>query len=356
MLPRARHEFLLRQIELYGSVRASEAAAELGVTQVTIRRDIEQLVSDGLVRRVHGGAVAQRQGSRRPRAALTLIGVVVPSATFYYPDVTSGMESAAAELGVRIVLGISHYRPETERAQVDRLLALGVKGLVLTPTLHRHESASEVAAWLESIPVPVVVMERSVQANRAVRELDSVRTDHRHGGLLAVDHFARLGHRSVALAINDATPTAPAIRTGYHEAVGQLGLDPASVVPLPSDQFEPDALTEAIEDLVRNRADLGASAVLAHSDRHATQIVEVAQLRGLRVPQDLAVIAYDDVTAAHAAVPLTAITPPRRELGREALRLVARRLRADNESDAPRHAQLLPRLTVRESCGAVLDD
>lgn len=354
MLARARQEYLLRQISLYGTVRASEAADELGVTQVTIRRDISQLETDGLVQRVHGGAVAAQRKSTKPRPARTLIGVVVPSATFYYPDVIAGMESVAAELGVRIVLGISDYRPEAERSQVERLLALGVKGLVLTPTLHEQVPA-DIAAWLESIPVPVVVLERDVGASRAVRELDSVRTDHRHGGLLAVDHFARLGHRSVVLAATEATPTAPAIREGYHQAVAQLGLDPVPAVTLPSDHDDPADLTAAIEEFIEHRHDLGARAVLAHSDRHAIRIVEVAQLRGLRIPEELAVISYDDVVAGHGAVPLTAIAPPRRELGREALRLIDRRLRTEAEQEAPRHSQLLPRLTVRESCGAEVE-
>src|SRR5699024_5841030 len=105
-------------------------------------------------------------------------------------------------------------------------------------------------------------------------------------------------------------------------AMEQLGLDPAPVVTLPDDQTEPDELTEAIEAFIAGRADLGARAVLVHSDRHAIQMVEVAQLRGLCIPEDLAVISYDDVVAGHGAVPLTAIAPPRHELGREALRLI----------------------------------
>ncbi len=353
LLARARHEYLLRQLELYGSVRASSVASELDVTQVTIRRDIERLHDQGLLQRVHGGAVAVRSGSgsEKVRAARSLIGVVVPSSTFYYPDVIAGMESVAASLNIRIVLGISSYDQNVERTQVERLLALGVKGLVLTPTFRNAEDLEDLTPWLESIPVPVVMMERLAQTSLAVRELDTVRTDHRHGAWLAVDHFARLGHRRVVLAINDNTPTAPSIRAGYRDAVEQLGLEEVEVLPMPDDIHTPDVLAEAVEDLLDRRGELG-TAFLAHSDPQATLIVEAAQLRGLRVPQDLAIIAYDDMTAAHAAVPMSAITPPRHELGREALRLIRRRLGERADPDPPRHEQLLPKLTVRESCGA----
>ena len=63
-------------------------------------------------------------------------------------------------------------------------------------------------------------------------------------------------------------------------------------------------------------------------------------------------MAYDDENAELAAVPLTAVTPPRWELGREALRLLVDRIaEQDEDRRPPRHVDLLPRLTVRESCG-----
>ncbi|WP_129667687.1 LacI family DNA-binding transcriptional regulator [Phytoactinopolyspora endophytica] len=352
MLPRARHEFLLRRLELHESVRASDIAAELGVSQVTIRRDIDKLDADGLLARVHGGALAVRSAALKPTAARTVVGVVVPSATAYYPEIVRGMETVAAALRIRLALGISNYRPTLERTRVERLLALGVKGLVLTPTTNK-EQPDDVAAWLESIPVPVVVMERRVDETPMVRELDSARTDHMHGALLAVDHLCRLGHTRVALAIFDRTPTAQWIKAGYLEAVDRLNLEQAPVVPLPKGEDDPLALADALGGLIDACLSSRTRAVLAHTDYHAARLVELAHVWGLRVPEDLAVIAYDDELAEHAAVPLTAVTPPRRDLGREALRLLASRTdAADEEAGPPRHLQLLPRLTVRESCGA----
>ncbi len=100
-----------------------------------------------------------------------------------------------------------------------------------------------------------------------------------------------------------------------------------------------------------------------HTDDHAARLVETALDRGLRVPDDLAVVAYDDENAELAAVPLTTVTTPRRELGREALQLLVDRIAHDTgerdtdvrdggEHRPPRHIELLPRLTVRASCGA----
>ncbi|UFU05870.1 LacI family DNA-binding transcriptional regulator [Ruania halotolerans] len=349
MLPHARQEFLLRQLELHGSLRATEVAQMMGVSPVTVRRDIAELADQGRVERVHGGALSNGSRAGRPDVARTLIGVVVPSRTFYYPDVLHGMESVAATMRARIVLGVAGYSPEAERSRVERLLSLGVEGLVLTPS--HVQAPEETAPWLASIPVPVVLLERHLDATRKVREIDSIRSDHSYGAMLAVDHLAALGHTRVALALDSWTPTAPWIRTGYLEAVDKLGLDPVPVTEMPSGFNDLQAITDAADAVLNMCLASQTRAVLAHSDHHAIQIAEIAQLRGLRVPEDIAVISYDDVLVAHAAVPLTAVTPPRVELGREALRMLMGRVDGTEEPSSPRHVQLLPRLTIRESCG-----
>ncbi|MFE3458564.1 LacI family DNA-binding transcriptional regulator [Nocardiopsis aegyptia] len=348
MLPRERHEYLLRRLELRGSVRARDIAEELDVSQVTIRRDIAALERQGLLARVHGGAFAISAADRRPSAARMLVGVVVPSATTYFPEVVRGMETVAAALRVRLALGVSDYQPELERARVRRLLEMGAQGLVIAPTTHRR-SPDETTEWMESVPVPVVVMERHLDDSTVVRELDSARTDHIHGALLAVDHLTGLGHTRVALAVFDGTPTARWLRAGYHEAVARFGLARAPVVALPKGENGARVLSEALDALVDACLATGTRAVVAHTDHHAASLTEHALYRGLRVPEDLAVVAYDDELAEHAAVPLTAVTAPRRELGREALRLLVGRADPEGRSGPPRHVQLLPRLTVRAS-------
>ncbi|MFD6446841.1 substrate-binding domain-containing protein [Promicromonospora sp. NPDC060204] len=349
-LPRSRHEYLLREVELRGSVRSAEAAARLGVSEVTIRRDIRELEAAGRLGRVHGGAIAL--GSERgPRAARALVGVVVPSVVAHFLDTVRGMEALAPALHVRLVLGVSHYRPELEEQQVERLLALGATGLVLAPTT-RDRSLDDLAAWLGAIPVPLVLVERRIDALTSLSELDVARTDHAHGAVLAVEHLVRLGHRRVGIGVYDRTPTAPRVRDGYATAVSRLGLAPGPDVALSKGDDDPARLRRELADLLDRCVATGTRAVLVHTDDHAARLVETALDRGMRVPEDLAVVAYDDENAELAAVPLTTVTTPRRELGREALQLLADRIAHGTGHRPPRHVELLPRLTVRASCGA----
>jgi DNA-binding LacI/PurR family transcriptional regulator len=350
-LPRARHEYLLREVELRGSVRSADAAVHLGVSEVTVRRDIIELERAGKLARVHGGAIALGS-ARGPQAARALVGLVVPSTTAHFPSVVRGMEALAPALRVRLVLGVSHYRPDVEAAQVERLVALGVSGLAIAPTT-RDRTPEDLAAWLRSIPVPVVLVERRIDGFTSLSELDLTRTDHVHGAVLAVEHLHRLGHRRIALGVYDRTPTARHVREGFRTAVARLGLEAGPDASLAKGEDDPVLLSRELEDFLDRCTETGTHAVLVHTDDHAARLVEAALDRGLRVPDDLAVVAYDDENAELAVVPLTTVTPPRRELGREALRLLVDRItESGTERRPPRHVELLPRLTVRASCGA----
>lgn len=348
LLPRGRQEHLLRQIEVYGSVSAAQVAEDLGVAQVTIRRDIRELERSGRLVRVHGGAISIAS-SPAPQSARTRIGVVVPSSVGHFPAIVQGMDAASRGLRTRLILATSQYRHDLERRQVERLVELGVDGIVLAPTV-RDRSEADLAEWARSIPVPVIFLERRLDST-AVASFDSARTDHSGGAVLAVEHLAALGHERVGLAIFDRTPTAPLIREGRARAVERLGLAAAPEIVLPKD--DEDGLDQALGRLIDECRATGTRAVLVHTDVHAARLVEMAVDRGIRVPEDLAIVAYDDDTASLALVPLTTVTAPRRDLGHEALRVLTERIVEEGRPrSAPRHVTLLPALTVRGSCGA----
>lgn len=349
---RARHARILRELELRGSVRASEVAARLGVAEITIRRDITTLAEGGHLVRVHGGAVPVL-GAARPVPARIPVGVVLPGTGSHFPGIARGVDAAAAGQHARAVLATTGYRADVERRQVRRLVDLGVEGLVIAPTL-RDRSAADLTAMLAEVPVPVVIVERRLEGSAALAGRDWVGTDHGRGALLALEHLAGAGHDAVGLAWLERTPTAGALREGYGRAVAHLGLRPAPTRPLPKDDDgAEDPAVRALESFLDDCLDQGVGAALVHTDFHASRLVEIALDRGLRVPEDLAVVAYDDEFADLCIVPLTAVSPPGREIGALALRTILDRLRAeDGEPGTPRHVQVLPHLEVRRSTPA----
>ncbi|MCX4512701.1 substrate-binding domain-containing protein [Streptomyces sp. NBC_01619] len=353
-----RHDRLLGLVRERGTARVSDLAGQLGVSHVTVRRDVEALAGRGLLDRVHGsvswperdGLPRQRQGGGEG----LVLGLLAPSSTYYFAEVIRGAHEAAAHAGARLILRISDYRPEEDRARTEGLLAAGAEGLLVAPGWRGPDDPAEHGAWITELPVPAVLLERRPVPGSALDELDRVSSDHRHGVLLALRHLVELGHRTPLLVARADSPTALEVRSGYGEALGALGLrGPGTVIDSVPAERDPAGF-EAAAQALRSAVTSGeATAALVHNDVDAIQLVQRLAELGVRVPEDLALIAYDDEVAALADAPLTAVAPPKRHVGRHAAQLLVERLTAGRDEDEPgRHLTLLPRLNVRESCGA----
>ncbi|GAA1973697.1 substrate-binding domain-containing protein [Kitasatospora viridis] len=337
---------ILDVVRELGTVRVVDLAERIGLAAVTVRRDVAALADDGLLRRTHGAvSLPLAESGPADRSELTL-GMLVPAVGSYFDEIIDGARSAVNAAGVRLVLGIAPYDSDSDRAQVEQLLASDVDGLLLTPNWKPGGPAAGASGWIRDLAVPVVLVERQAPADSPVAGLDSVGSQHRHGVLLALRHLAALGHESVLLAARQDSWTAYQVREGYAEAVRLLGLTPQPVIDIRRPGRESEAIAEQITAAVAR----GVRAVLVHNDQEAIQLNPLLRARGLHVPDDVALISYDDVFAALAAPPLTAVAPPKRAVGVAAVDLLLRRLRHD--ADLPvHHIALLPELKVRTSCG-----
>ncbi|MFJ9077375.1 substrate-binding domain-containing protein [Streptomyces sp. NPDC102278] len=383
-----------------GSVRVTDLARELGISPVTLRRDIEAMAARGEIHRMHGmiSRVEQspaptgrreglREGRREGLAAAGgegwVVGMVVPTTEYYYADVVRGAREVVEARGARLTVGLTRYLPGEDRTQADRLLSTGADGLLLTPNWDTGSAGPGEGAWTAELPVPTVLVERWAPPGHPAAALDRVVSDHAHGAARAVRHLVDSGHRRIALACQE-TPTTARLRAGYEAAVSALGLEPAP--PWPPAASDPlsvaDRFARALDYLYEAVTTRGVTAALIHSDTDAIMLIPRLQARGVRVPEDLAVITYDDEVAGLADVPLTAVAPAKREVGARAAGLLLDRLAfgaaggvrgtgadlgagagagvivgagvgvgaggADGAEEAPRqHLELLPRLTIR---------
>ncbi|MFF7246876.1 substrate-binding domain-containing protein [Embleya sp. NPDC008237] len=355
MLAEQRQELILRTAREQGSVKVVEIAEELGVSLVTVRRDVTALVASGLLARVHGGATLPHARPSAPEPGRPpanghdgpTVGMLVPSATYYFPEVVRGARDAVEAIGGRLVLGISRYLPSEDRDQVDQLLRGGVDGLLLTPS--RAPGPGGEDAWMGRLPVPVVLVERRAEIGSGLEHLDRVASDHALGAAQAVRRLGTLGHERILLVARLGSPTTPAVHAGYTAAMAALGLtppDPAGVeTPHPGE--DADGFDRAVSRVIEAARSGAATAALVHNDQDALLLVSRLRAAGLDVPGDLALIAYDDEVAALADPPLSAIAPAKHEVGRIAVELLAARLADGDDGRAPRHISLVPRLRLR---------
>jgi DNA-binding LacI/PurR family transcriptional regulator len=355
LLPAERRERLLADLRARGTLRVSDIARALGVTAVTVRRDIAQLAGEGAIERVHGGIRLPRvledtePASTSEEAELAAVGMVVPSLDYYWPAIVQGARDAAPDAGVRIVLRGSSYDDVADvRRQVAWLVeTVGVQGLLIAPPTIGPEAA-ELIAWLTGLDIPVVLVERTATAGPYHEHVESVATDHAFGASLAVRYLAAEGHRRIGFFASATSPHTPKVRLGWRETSVELGLDLQRTPDIISPDHRHPQWSEEVDKALDDFVATGTTALLVHSDREAISLVARCEERGIRVPGDLAVIAYDDEVAGLANPALTAVRPAKHAIGETAVQLLARRMQ--DGPDRPVHrVRVSPRLVVRDS-------
>ncbi|TGB08861.1 substrate-binding domain-containing protein [Streptomyces sp. MZ04] len=350
-----RRQRILAVVESRGEARLSDLAADLEVSVITVRRDVEDLSREGRLRRGHGvarsvGPVERSTATAEPVASGEAVALMVPERHTYLYEMMHGARGALNEAGMRVALHIAPQVEGAERPLVERVLAERVRGLLIAPRWRTAAEEEADYAWLAGAGVPTVVMERRPRAGSALHAMDSVCTDHWFGIHLAVDHLIQLGHRRIVLAARDDSPTARALRAAFAEiAASRTEIEDWTVVLSARDagagrSREPLDLAT----LLRERR---ATAAVLHGDVDALMLVSQLIDGGVRVPQDCSVVAYDDVVAALGSTPLTAVSPPKHEVGRVAAQLLLRRFAEAEASGAgrPQRVELLPELKVRGS-------
>lgn len=350
-----RRQRILAAVESRGSARVSDLAAELEVSVVTVRRDVEELAREGRLRRGHGvvRSALDAHDLPAPRTAVDgTVAVVVPERHTYLYESLHGARSVLEAAGKRVALHIAPQAGRTERPLVERALADGAAGLLLAPRWRTRADEEADHAWLAALDVPAVLMERRPGPGTALHAMDSVCSDHAYGARLAVEHLLGLGHRRIVFATRDDSPTARTLRSACARIAESHPLVEAWAWTLSTPEAGQDgpytaAETAPLHTLLR---EMGATAAVLHSDVDALMLVQQLADHGVRVPQDCSVVAYDDVVAGLGTTPLTAVAPPKADVGRVAAELLLERLDAAPGGRIPvKRIELLPALGVRGS-------
>ena len=309
------------------------------VVSARTRERVERAMADlGFVR--NESARQLRAGTSR-----TLAYVMLDGTNPFFHDVAQGIELAAEDADLSLFICNSNSRAEREEAHLDRLLQQRVQGILITPV-------NPDAPYLDDLSrrgVPLVIVDR-------VRDGDgccSVAVDDVLGGRIAVEHLAEQGHTRVAVIGGpDSLGQVRERLQGARELWAELGLPADDLVYLPTDAMTVAEGRSAGERLAGLPARRRPTAAFCANDLLALGLLQQGIGAGLRVPDDLAIVGFDDIEfAAAAAVPLTSVRQPRQELGRAAAQLVL------DEANNPdhRHRQMLftPELVARASTSRV---
>lgn len=265
------------------------------------------------------------------------IGVLVDSPVQFGPNSTvRALESAARDAGYAIS---SFSISDEEELQIDagvvELVTQGVDALcVIAPRASSLDLLRQ-----QSTGLPTLVIKSEPDA-----EMHTVAVDQREGALLAVNHLIELGHRSIAhLAGPLDWYDARAREEGWREVIGAAGLP--IVPPVIGDW------TSDFGYRFGSTYDFGAvTAVFAANDQMALGLIHGLSERGIRVPDDISVVGFDDLPdARHFLPPLTTVRQDFAALGALALQLVIAAIQGEEEAV---HDKIAPHLIVRSSTSA----
>jgi len=288
-------------------------------------------------------AYAQRLASKKTNT----ISTIIPFFTnYFFVEVLQGVQDKASELGFDLILyGVNnptqaeyYLRRSLHRGHVDGVMFFSMK----FPEAY--------IAKFQQINLPLVLVD-TFHA-----EFDSIRVKNREGAMQATRHLLGLGHRNIAM-INGSLEAQPARerQEGYREALEEAGVEYSMEKVVitgtgKQDGFNREAGRASMREVINmNRKGHGVTAAFIASDVQAIGALEAARELGVRVPEDIAIVSFDDIELARHAQ-LTTMRQPMHEMGVLALEKLLYRMK--NPTALPTLVTFLPELIIRHSCGA----
>jgi LacI family transcriptional regulator len=275
------------------------------------------------------------------RGETDTLGLILPdSANPFFAEIGRAIEMEAFQHGYSVILCNTEGDAQKESIYTGVLSKKQVDGMIFVATGEESDSVQ----MLLRQQLPLVLVDRQLPNIEA----DAVLTNNRQGGILAAQHLALLGYKHIACVTGPShlTPSAERV-TGFLETLGDYGIQ-AQDVPNYRGDFHPESGYQAGLSLLGRVP--RPNAVFCCNDLMAIGFYRAAAELGLRIPQDVAVIGFDDIElSSYLNPPLTSITQPKVQMGRAAVGLLLERI--TNRSLPARKLVLETRLVNRKSCG-----
>jgi LacI family transcriptional regulator len=273
--------------------------------------------------------------SLRNRRTMT-IGILVPVlADGYHAEVMTGIGDKLLE--EKYFYFIAHHRHRTDLIeQYPRMLmSRGAEGLIAIDT-----------NLIQKLPLPVV----AIAGHRRMSGVTNIVLDHRKAAELSLCHLYNLGHRTIVFMRGQPYSSDSGARwQGIVQVAQDLGLSirPELTIQLEKDLTSPELGYPVVEQLLAHQRSF--TAVLSFNDVAAIGCIRALHDSGLRVPQDVSVVGFDDIKEAAFQTPsLTTIRQPLHHMGELAVQLLLQKLRP-SETKTPPQIPVEPELIVRES-------
>ncbi|MFK5980488.1 MAG: LacI family DNA-binding transcriptional regulator [Rhizobiaceae bacterium] len=244
---------------------------------------------------------------------IDMIGFIVPDITNpFFAQLAQGIEAQVDMRGHTVMLASSHNDPKVELKHINAFIDRSARGIVII-------AVSDIKNFDIKTDIPIVSLDRRFA------DYPLVATNHIAGATLVADHLYDLGHRHIAyIAGSKNTEVGRARQLGFEQRIHQLS---SSRDPIQLDihfgRFDYESGEEIARQILNVPLEQRPTAIAAASDQQAIGTLRVARDLELKLPHELSVAGFDDITLAHLVVPrLTTVRQPTDELARRALEIV----------------------------------
>ena len=339
----------LKEGEQIGS--QNELAKKYDVSVITIKKALLNLVNNGyLYTRVGKGTYVANKAEEQPKKFLNekTIGLVLRDLKHpFFSMIVHSIEEKAYELGYTILLSSSSNQIEREESQINHFINLGVDGLIIA-SLSLEYTANSYVQKLQEQNFPYIMISYMHDP-----QYWFVGSDNETGGFLATEHLINQGYKKIGYVhIGSNNLLSEVRKNGYTRALIEYDIpfDAKMVYSLGKEPYDTG------EDRMQLGYEFGKSfekwndkpeALFFYCDSAAIGFIKYMNEAGIRVPDDIAVVGYDDIEIASlASVPLTTIKQPADRIGRTAVDVLNNRITGH---DAINRITYIPKLIERIS-------
>lgn len=333
----------------------TKLAAEFGVSRLTARQAVMELISEGFLVRAHGRGtfVSETPGAAPRGRELPVIAIVPNLRTSFYHAVIAGLEKELSNNDIGLLLKSANEDPHEEKNCVEKALLLGVRGLAFFAESYSHKN---LALLMEANgKLPFVTVDVAVEG----LECDLVVSDDREGGAVITRHLAELGHRRILhLAGPPGDSSAMERAAGYRDALGEYGIEPEEQFIRYTNWHFEEGYFEAKKFFYSSSG--RATAVFACNDEVGAGAYRALVELGIKVPGEIALAGYGNLSCGKfIEVPLTTVDQSAASMGRFAAELLLRKIKSERRCQPPENneAQTIKvpvKLVIRDSCGIKL--
>jgi GntR family transcriptional regulator, arabinose operon transcriptional repressor len=323
---------------------------EYSVSLITVKKALSHLAQQGWIySRVGKGSFVARSAPGTPSLTQRSIGIVLENLQSpFFSRIVQSVEESAYQNGYNVLLSNSSGETEKEERQIRHFRSIGVSGLVIA-SLHHLYHATPTIQSLHREKFPFVMVSYMDD-----QDIPFVGTDHEFGAYLATRHLLNLGYQRIGYLNAERGNLVGELRkNGYTRALREFGRQVDS-------RFLYRIRVHGVRDFSRGGYDIGKAfcrkrsnrpdALFVFNDLTACGFEKALIEEGVRVPEDVALVGFDNIAQAeYAPVPLTTVDQPTAQIGRDAVDILLKMIAGERADLRKIHE---PHLVVRESCGA----